>query len=106
MNSNFLFAKVARKQNQKDIRMPKCTINGHAVEVKPGATIIEAFKQLEQDIAHYCWHPALSIAGVCRLCMVAIEGNPRLQIACNTVVTEGMVISNQTEQVKDTVRWG
>ena len=86
--------------------MPKCTINGKEVEVKPGSTIIQAFKQLEVDIAHYCWHPALSIAGVCRLCMVSVEGNPKLQIACNTVVTEGMKISNQTEQVKEAVRWG
>lgn len=86
--------------------MPKCTINGTEVEVKDGATIIEAFKKMEQDIAHYCWHPGLTVAGVCRLCMVEIEGNPRLQIACNTPVTEGMVITNQSEKVKDTVRWG
>jgi len=86
--------------------MPKCTINGKTVEVKAGATIIEAFKALGDDIAHYCWHPGLSVAGVCRLCMVQIEGQPRLQIACNTLVTEGMVITNQSEPVKDTVRWG
>lgn len=86
--------------------MPKCTINGQEIEVKPGTTIIEAFKKTEQDIAHYCWHPGLTIAGVCRLCMVHIEGQPRLQIACNTVVTEGMKISNQNEQVKEAVRWG
>jgi NADH-quinone oxidoreductase subunit G len=86
--------------------MPKCTINGVEVEVKEGAMIIEAFKQMDQDIAHYCWHPGLSVAGVCRLCMVEIEGNPRLQIACNTPVQDGMVISNKSEKVKDTVRWG
>jgi NADH-quinone oxidoreductase subunit G len=86
--------------------MPKCTINGQQVEVKAGATIIEGFKQLGTDIAHYCWHPALSIAGVCRLCMVQIEGQPKLQIACNTVVTEGMVINNVADPVKEAVRWG
>jgi NADH-quinone oxidoreductase subunit G len=86
--------------------MPKCTINGHEVEVKEGSTIIEAFKALDKDIAHYCWHPGLSVAGVCRLCMVEVEGNPRMQIACNTKVTEGMVITNQSDKVKDTVRWG
>ena len=47
--------------------MPKCTINGKAVEVKDGSTIIQAFKQINEDIAHYCWHPGLSVAGVCRL---------------------------------------
>lgn len=86
--------------------MPKCTINGHEVEVKQGATIIEAFKQLDKDIAHYCWHPGLSVAGVCRLCMVQIEGIPKLQIACNTEVKDGMVINNTDEAVKEAVRWG
>lgn len=86
--------------------MPKCKINGHEVEVPAGSTIIEAFKKLNADIAHYCWHPGLSVAGVCRLCMVEIEGQPRMQIACNTEVKDGMVINNVSEKVKDTVRWG
>lgn len=86
--------------------MPKCKINGQEIEVKEGTTIIEAFKQTGQDICHYCWHPGLSVAGVCRLCMVEIEGQPRLQIACNTQVQDGMVVSNQSEKVKETVRWG
>ena len=86
--------------------MPKCTINGVEVEVKAGTTIIEAMMTHQQRIAHYCWHPGLSVAGVCRLCMVEIEGNPRLQIACNTVVTEGMKINNTSEKVKDAAKWG
>ncbi|USN46318.1 MAG: (2Fe-2S)-binding protein [Pseudobdellovibrionaceae bacterium] len=86
--------------------MPKCTVNGKQIEVKPGTSIIEAFKEAGENIAHYCWHPGLSVAGVCRLCMVEIEGNPRLQIACNTMVQEGMVVSNQSDKVKDAVRWG
>lgn len=86
--------------------MPKCKINGQEVEVPQGATIIEAFKKLNADIAHYCWHPGLSVAGVCRLCMVQIEGMPKLQIACNTEVKEGMVITNASPQVKEAVKWG
>ena len=86
--------------------MPSCTINGKKVEVKEGTTIIQAYQKLERDIAHYCWHPGLSVAGVCRLCMVEIEGTPRLQIACNTEVKEGMIINNTSDQVKDVVRWG
>ena len=84
----------------------KCTINGVDLEVKPGATIIQAMSENAQRIAHYCWHPGLSIAGVCRLCMVEIEGNPRVQIACNTVVIEGMKINNTSDKVKDAVKWG
>jgi NADH-quinone oxidoreductase subunit G len=86
--------------------MLKCTINGTELEVKPGTTIIQAMYENQQRIAHYCWHPGLSIAGVCRLCMVEIEGNPRVQIACNTMVTEGMKINNTSEKVKDAVKWG
>ncbi|AGH96162.1 2Fe-2S iron-sulfur cluster-binding protein [Pseudobdellovibrio exovorus] len=86
--------------------MLKCTINGVELEVKPGTTIIQAMNDNAQRIAHYCWHPGLSVAGVCRLCMVEIEGNPRVQIACNTTITEGMKINNTSEKVKDAVKWG
>jgi NADH-quinone oxidoreductase subunit G len=86
--------------------MPKCTINGKEVEVKEGSTIIEAMYKNDQPIAHYCYHPGLSVAGVCRLCMVEIEGNPRVQIACNTVVTEGMKVNNTSEKVREAVKWG
>lgn len=86
--------------------MPKITINGKEVEVPQGSTIIQAFKAAGTDICHYCWHPGLSVAGVCRLCMVQIEGMPKLQIACNTEVKDGMVVNNTSEMVKETVRWG
>jgi len=86
--------------------MPKITLNGKSLEVAAGTTIIEAYKQLDEPIAHYCWHPGLSIAGVCRLCVVEIEGNPRLQIACNTTVQDGMVIHNNSDKVKSAVKWG
>lgn len=85
--------------------MPKCKINGKEIEVAPGTTIMQAFHEMGEDICHYCWHPGLPVAGVCRLCMVKIEGMPKLQIACNTEVKDGMEVSNQTEEVKDTVRW-
>ena len=85
--------------------MPKCTINGKEVEVKDGQTIMEAFYKTEEPIAHYCYHPGLSVAGVCRLCICDIEGNPRPQIACNTVVTEGMKVSNKSDKIKDGVKW-
>lgn len=86
--------------------MPKCTINGQEIEVKEGTTIIQAMTENNQRIAHYCWHPGLSVAGVCRLCMVEIEGNPRIQIACNTVITEGMKINNTSEKVREAAKWG
>lgn len=86
--------------------MPKITVNGKEVEMPEGAKVIEAFRSSGQEICHYCWHPGLSVAGVCRLCMVEVEGNPRMQIACNTVVQEGMVVTNQSEKVKEAARYG
>ncbi len=66
---------------------------------------MEGFQLLGEEIAYYCWHPGLSIAGVCRMCMVEIEGNPKLQIACNTPVVEGMKINNISEKVRESVKW-
>lgn len=86
--------------------MPKIKVNGKEVEVPQGSTVIQAFKASGQDICHYCWHPGLSVAGVCRLCMVQVEGMPKLQIACNTEVKDGMSVNNNSEVVKDTVKWG
>src|SRR5881628_3711604 len=81
--------------------MPNLTINGHAVEVPPGTNLIEAARKIGVEIPHYCYHPGLSIAGQCRLCMVDIEKTPRPSIACNTPAADGMVVHTQTERVKD-----
>ncbi len=84
--------------------MPKLTVNGKAVEVPEGTNLIEAAKAVGVEVPHYCYHPALSIAGQCRLCMVDIEKVPRPQIACNTQAAEGMVVETETPRVKDTRR--
>ena len=73
--------------------MPKLTIDGIEYEVAEGRMVLQAIDDLGLlmngvDIPHYCWHPKLSIDGSCRLCQVEIEGMPKLQIACNTPVTE------------------
>ncbi len=82
--------------------MPKVTIDGKEIEVPAGTVLIEAAHRLGIEIPHYCYHPGLSIAGQCRLCMVEIEKNPRPQIACNTQATEGMVVHTQTPIVLET----
>jgi len=82
--------------------MPKLTIDGRPLEVPPGTNLIEAARRLGIEIPHYCYHPALSIAGQCRLCVIDIEKVPRPQVACNTVVAEGMVVHTETERVLET----
>src|SRR5438132_976792 len=77
------------------------TIDGAPVSVPPGTLVIEAAKQAGVLVPHYCYHPGLPVAGVCRMCLVEVEKAPKLQIACATTVTEGMVVKTQTAQAKD-----
>ena len=84
----------------------KCTINGIEYSFKKGQTIMEIFKQNNVEISHYCWHPGLSVAGVCRLCMVDIEGMPKIQIACNTQAQDGMKVNNNSNKIDEAVKWG
>jgi NADH-quinone oxidoreductase subunit G len=68
------------------------TIEGVPVSVPRGTMIIEAAKQAGVLIPHYCYHPGLPVAGVCRMCLVEVEKTPKLQIACATAVAEGQVV--------------
>ncbi len=84
--------------------MPRLTIDGKEIEVEAGTNLIEAARRLGIEVPHYCYHPGLSIAGQCRLCMVDIEKAPRPTIACNTPAADGMIVHTQTERVKETRR--
>ncbi len=82
--------------------MPKLTIDGRPVEVPSGTNLIEAARKAGIDIPYFCYHPYLTIVGQCRICMVEIEGQPRLALACATPVAEGMVVRSDTsERVKE-----
>jgi len=83
--------------------MPTVTINQKSLTVPEGTTIIQAAEQLNIEIPRYCYHPGLSIAGSCRMCLVEIEKMPKLQPACNTRVTDGMVVTTQSPKVKEAV---
>jgi NADH-quinone oxidoreductase subunit G len=78
--------------------MPKCTIDGREVEVPAGTTVIQAARVLGIEIPHFCWHPDLVVDGNCRMCLVEVEKAPKLQIACNTMVAEGMVVKTNSEK--------
>lgn len=84
--------------------MPRLTIDGKEIEVPAGTNLIEAARQAGIEIPHYCYHPALSIAGQCRLCMVDLDKAPRPTIACNTQAADGMVVFTDTERVRETRR--
>ncbi|PYO71362.1 MAG: 2Fe-2S iron-sulfur cluster binding domain-containing protein [Gemmatimonadetes bacterium] len=76
------------------------TIDGVPLSVPKGTLVIEAAKQAGVLVPHYCYHPGLPVAGVCRMCLVEIEKAPKLQIACATQVAEGMVVRTQSPVAK------
>ncbi len=88
--------------------MPKITINGRELEVPEGTNVVQAADMAGQEIPHYCYHPGLSVAGNCRMCLVEIKALsakqtnplPKLQIACNTFVQDGMVVESDNERVR------
>ncbi len=84
--------------------MPKCTIDGKEIEVAPGTTVIRAAEELGIRIPRFCWHPDLTVDGNCRMCLVEIEKMPKLQIACNTQVTDGMVVRTSSPKAKEAQR--
>ncbi len=76
------------------------TIDGVPVSVPKGTWLVEAAKSVKQEIPVYCYHTKLGPAGLCRVCLVEIEGMPKLQIACNTPAAEGMVVRTRGERVE------
>ena len=80
--------------------MPKLTIDDTPLEVPDGLNLIEAARLCGVEIPHYCYHPALSVVGNCRMCLVEVEKAPKLQIACNTRATEGMVVRTRSDRTK------
>ncbi len=81
--------------------MPKLTIDGREVEVEQGTTLIEAARRLDIHIPHYCYHRGLSIAGNCRMCLVEVEGAPKMMIACHTQAADGMVVHTDNDKCRE-----
>ena len=80
--------------------MPSLSIDGREANVPKGTTVIQAAEKLGIFIPRYCYHPGLSIAGNCRICLVDVEKSSKLEIACNLTVTEGMVVHTKSEKAE------
>ena len=81
--------------------MPKLTIDGIAVEVAPGSTILQAAEQAGIEIPRFCYHERLSIAGNCRMCLVEVKpGPPKPQASCALPAAEGQEIRTDSAMVK------
>jgi NADH-quinone oxidoreductase subunit G len=81
--------------------MVNLTIEGRQVSVPAGTSILEAAKTVGVLIPHYCYHPGLPVAGVCRMCLVDVEKAPKLAPACATAVAEGQVINVHAEKARE-----
>ena len=79
--------------------MPEIFINGQAIEAEAGQTVLQVALANGHFIPYFCWHPKLSVAGNCRVCLVEVEGRG-IDIACNMPVTEGMKVFTDSEDVK------
>ena len=77
------------------------TIDGKPVTVPEGTTVLQACEKAQSPVPFYCYHPGLSIAGNCRICLVEIEGSPKLQISCYTRAAEGMQVHTTSDKTLD-----
>ncbi|HEX5194718.1 MAG TPA: NADH-quinone oxidoreductase subunit NuoG [Solirubrobacteraceae bacterium] len=86
------------RPEQKTIQL---TIDGREVEAIENTMLVDAAKHGDVEIPYFCYEPKLgNPVGACRMCLVEIEGIPKLQTSCSTPVKDGMVVHTQTDRVK------
>ncbi len=80
--------------------MPKLTIDGKAIEVPPGTTVLQACEMAGAEIPRFCYHERLSVAGNCRMCLVEQEKSPKPIASCAMPAADNMVIHTDTPMVR------
>ncbi|MCX5790052.1 MAG: 2Fe-2S iron-sulfur cluster-binding protein [Elusimicrobia bacterium] len=78
----------------------KFTLDGRELEAVEGTLVIDAAKAAGIEVPHYCYHPGLGNPGVCRLCMVEVEGAPKPMVSCRLPVKAGMVVKSDTARAR------
>ena len=76
------------------------TVDGSKVTAPAGTLLIEACKAVGIEVPSFCYYPNLSLQGACRMCLVRVEKMPKLQTACTTVITDGMVVVTDTDEIR------
>jgi NADH-quinone oxidoreductase subunit G len=76
------------------------TVDGKAISTPAGTLLIEACKTVGIEVPSFCYYPNLSLQGACRMCLVKVEKMPKLQTACTTVVGEGMIVTTDSDEIK------
>src|SRR3954451_14546252 len=83
-------------------RMVTFSIDGLEVTAAENVMLVDGAKYGDGEIPVFCYEPKLGApVGACRMCLVEIEGMPKLQTACSTPVRDGMVVFTLTDQVKE-----
>ena len=82
----------------------KVTINGKGFEVPKGAPLIDVCREKGFDIPSFCYYSDLALQASCRMCLVRIEKMPKLQTSCTITVTDGMVVTTQSEEIEKAQR--
>lgn len=75
------------------------TVDGRKITTSATSLLIEVCKKSGIEIPSFCYYPGLSLQGACRMCLVEIAKMPKLQTACTTTVTEGMVVTTNSAVV-------
>src|SRR5918911_3763929 len=77
--------------------MPTLVVDGRPTSVPDGATILDAAKAVGIEIPTLCYYPQLPIVGNCRICLVSVEGSPKLVPACAAKAADGMVVTTESQ---------
>ncbi len=78
--------------------MQSFTLNGVEVPFEPGATILDAARAHGVDIPTLCWYPKLPNVANCRICLVSVQGMPKLMPSCGTPAAPGMVVETESRE--------
>ena len=76
------------------------TVDGKKVTAPAGTLLIEACKVVGIEVPSFCYYPNLSLQGACRMCLVKVEKMPKLQTACTIVISEGMIVSTDSDEIR------
>ena len=81
--------------------MPSITLNGTRREFTPGQTILDVARAAEVEVPTLCWYPKLPNVANCRICLVSVQGQPKLVPSCGTAAADGMVVETHSDAARE-----
>jgi NADH-quinone oxidoreductase subunit G len=83
-----------------EVKNVTITVDGKQITAPAGTLLIEACKAVGIEVPSFCYYPGLALQAACRMCLVRIEKMPKLQTACTVPITDGMVVTTESDEVK------